>query len=318
VTIAFLQLESVTFEETGLPAKTLAKDGWTVVLNGSQVWSRKATISFNGTVNGTYPLLVTGPAGYVETTGNLSTVRVSGATSISIAFATGRTLSFTVSERGLAKHQEWCISLDHATSCTTQSSQRFVNLTWSPTYGTYSFALLSPLSGQKVAVTGAGSSGGIAQRLYMSRTSHYLCTFVYDYRVTFTETGAPAGTWSVAIGKDRASNSTADPIYFELPNGTYGYKIVSIPGYTSVGSPKKILVDGAPASVVVTFTGKHDKSSPALTPLAPLFGGPVVVGSSRGRRAVARTAHPGISTAGPDPGSLQRELSGQTRPVGRE
>jgi len=246
----------VWYNETGIPAKTLAKDGWTVSVAGLERWSSKSSIEFASVAAGTYAVLLTGPSGYVETTGILNTLRVTGPTSVAVSFAKGKTYTLTFMEKGLAKGQSWCVSLDGAKSCSRTTSQKFVNLTASSVYGDYSYAVLSPLADQqitaKVGKTVVASSGSLD--LTGSETVAY--TFAYAYAVTFTETGLTTGTlWSVTIGKLTESSKGAT-IEFNLTNGTYSYKIGAIGGYTSAGMPKKAVVNGAATSVAVTYTKK--------------------------------------------------------------
>jgi hypothetical protein len=286
------QLYGLTITESGLPARTLAKDGWTVVLGGIRQWSTHATISFTGLANGTYPVLVTGPNGYVETTGALTTVKVSGSTPVAVAFAKGKTLTLTFTEKGLAKGQSWCVSIDNATACTKAASQKFVNLTASSVYGDYSYAVVSPLVGQHITAaigkTTVLTSGSLD--LVASTTIAY--TFAYDYAVTFTETGAPSGTWSVTIGTTTLSNNTGEPIVFHLVNGTYSYKIGAIFGYKSSGSPKRVVVPTA-VSVTVTYTKKK-----MPVPHAEGVGNVVATSVPRlGARAGAESAVVGVGGA---------------------
>lgn len=276
----------VQFEETGLAPRALARYGWTVVFNGSRRWSTSPLIEFTKVAVGTHPVLVTGPSGYVVTSGVLDVVNVSGPTLVAVTFAKEKTLALTFTEKGLAKDQTWCVRLDNATSCTAKTSQKFVNLTASRLYGQDSYAIVSPLSGQritaKIGVTAVPINGTLT--LVTSTTVAY--TFVYDYAVVFTQTGLTSGTWTVTMDKETLGEVVTSPITFEVPNGTYGYKIGPVAGYTSASSPKKATVNGASTSVTVTYTAKKGKSSPTLSPLVPLVLAPTLPGvrAARPRR----------------------------------
>ena len=178
-------------------------------------------------------------------------------------FTKGKTLTATFTEKGLAKNQVWCVSLDNATQCTAKTSQKFVNLTQSGGvggYGNYSYALLSPLGGQHITAAIGKSPAPTSGILYLPVSQTVAYTFVYYYTVTFTETGLPTSppwAWSVTIGKTMLSNASGQPIVFALANGTYSYKATaSFTGWTSSGLPKKAVVNGAATTVAVTFTKK--------------------------------------------------------------
>jgi hypothetical protein len=254
---------TVQLVETGLPAKVLAKSGWTVVFNGTVVHGFGPTIAIPGVFYGACSVLVTGPAGYVSSQSGSVTVLEN--TTVNVAFAKGRTVTLTFGERGLAKGQSWCVSVDGASECTAKTSQKYVNLTAGLTYD---YAVLSPLGGQNLTqkvgkVTTYGPLGAVTP----TGSVKVSLTFAYRYAVTFTETGAPSGSWSVTIKGVTLSNGTGDPITFHLVNGTYGYRIGPISGYTSSGSPRRAVVPTA-VSVAVTFTprkGTSRSSALALT-----------------------------------------------------
>jgi len=261
---------TVTFAESGIPPRTLVRDGWTIVLDGSPVRTTSSTLSFPGIPAGTYGLLVTGPSGYRVGLGAFNpngTLLVSGNTTVPVSFGTGGTLTLTFSEKGLAARQEWCVALDHATSCSTKPTQRFGNLT--PTgssagyFLSYGYGVVSPLRGQEITATIGRTLAPVKGSLSLTTSASIAYRYVYRYNVTFTEFGAPNGTWSVTLGGTTLSNRTGDPINFSEPNGTYAYKIGAISGYTSLGSPGKASVHGTATSVFVSFASKTPKRGPA-------------------------------------------------------
>ncbi|HEV8049623.1 MAG TPA: thermopsin family protease [Thermoplasmata archaeon] len=74
------------------------------------------------------------------------------------------------------------------------------------------------------------------------------------HKVTFTETGLPPTTpWSVDLNGTVTSGSGPSITFFD-PNGSYGYTIGSVPGYTPTVGSGTVAVHGAPVSVSVTFT----------------------------------------------------------------
>jgi YVTN family beta-propeller protein len=252
---------ALTFAESGIPAKTLAKYGWTVVLNGTVEHSTTAEMNFTEP-NGTYPYLIAGPAGYQENnvdlggsgTLTIDNGKVNGYTPpVNSIFERKPTSTLKFAERGLPKGQAWCVELEGWRTCSSKTTDRYLNLT----PGTYSYSVVSPLgrqnTSQKVGKTTTyGANGTVA----LAKSTTVQLTFAYRYEVTFTETGAPAGTWSVTIKGHALSNATGDPIVFYLVNGTYAYKIGAELGYRSHGLPTKVLISGGPASATVTFTKK--------------------------------------------------------------
>jgi hypothetical protein len=73
------------------------------------------------------------------------------------------------------------------------------------------------------------------------------------YSITFVETGLPTGTWwSVHVGGWILSG-TGSNMSFELRNGTYAFRIATIPGYSSSAAPNPVRVTGGSATVTVTF-----------------------------------------------------------------
>ncbi len=69
-----------------------------------------------------------------------------------------------------------------------------------------------------------------------------------EYAVSFSETGLPVGTpWSVALatGVDNSTNGTS--VNFTVPNGTYEYLVVDVPGYHQSSLPYlgNVTVSGA-------------------------------------------------------------------------
>jgi len=247
---------TVTFTENGILAKTLAKDGWTVELNGTQKHSFTTTIGFLGMPNGSYFLLVTGPLAYVSSA--TKSVLVSGPTSVPVAFSKGKTVTLTFSEKGLPKTsgvtQPWCVAVDGDRQCTAKTSQKYTNLT----PGTYSYAVVSPLAGQNITQkVGLSTTYGPSGSITLATSAKVALTFAYRYAVTFTESGPYSGTWSITIKAVTLSNTSAGPIVFHLQNGTYGFSVHAVTGYSRAPVAGHFTVAGAPVSKSITFTLKR-------------------------------------------------------------
>ena len=240
----------VTFTETGLPAKTLAKDGWTVVLNGTRKHAFGAVLSFR-IGEGNFGLLVTGPSGYTSNAhGSISL----GATprTIAVTFTKGRTVTLTFAQKGIRTGHPLCVSVNDFSQCTEGTHEKFTNLT----AGTYNYSVTAPAA--NVSLRLGKTPESLSGSLDVAHSEKLVLTHRFTYAVTFTEDGLSSGTWSVKVGKvteTAAWNATI--VFTGLGNGTYAYRIGSEPGFTSSGIPaKKVLVAGANAGVTVAFARK--------------------------------------------------------------
>ncbi len=74
-----------------------------------------------------------------------------------------------------------------------------------------------------------------------------------QYSVTFTQSGLSSGvTWSVTLNGSTRS-SAGSSIGFSEPNGTYGFTVGAVTGYTISPASGAVTVSGAPVSSTVTF-----------------------------------------------------------------
>lgn len=84
-----------------------------------------------------------------------------------------------------------------------------------------------------------------------------------DYNITFSESGLATGTqWSVTLGST-TSNATTGNITFEVGNGSYGFSVSPVSGYsgrplsgnvTVSGSSQNVTIDWNTSSYAVLFT----------------------------------------------------------------
>lgn len=248
---------TVTFTETGLTTKELAKPGWSVEVGGVlESTTTATTLSFN-LANGTYPYLVMGPAGDTVL-GNPAggTLTVAGAAqNWPFTFAKGKTAVLTFTAKGLAVDRNWCVEVSGLTLCSTGKSVKFPALALGP----YDYAVVSPLAGQtvtgNVGKTTAVLTGGSTQTLDLVKSTTVALTFAYEYAVTFAESGLTSGTWSITVKGHTETAAWDRAIQFNLTNGTYAYKIGGEMGYIGTGSPARAVVPTS-VSVTVTFTKK--------------------------------------------------------------
>ena len=144
--------------------------------------------------------------------------------------------SVTFTESGLPSGTSWSVTLNGNTESSTTNT-----ISFSEPNGTYSYVVASV-----TGYTASPSSGTITVN---GANVNIAVTFtpvpVKTYTVTFTENGLPSGTfWSVTLN-GAIYNSTTDTKTFLVPNGTYSYTIVSVPGYSASPSFGNITVNGA-------------------------------------------------------------------------
>jgi len=256
---------TVSFTESGIPLKKLAKDGWMVDFNGTHLHTTQPSISLTGIPNGSYQALITGPSGCRLAGGAGGTLDfrqpwvVSGPTTFHLKFVKGRTVTLSFSQNGLSKSnpQAWGVALGVQGGIylipSTTHSYRYLDLT----PGIYGFYVAAPVDGQNITQrVGGVAAYGPTGTINLTRTMTVGLTFAYRYSVTFTATGITSGRWSITVKGHTETALWNHTIQFNLTNGTYAYKIGSAVGYKSVGAPPKASVNGAATTITVKFTKK--------------------------------------------------------------
>jgi len=246
---------ALTCTEHGLPPKTLAKSGWTVVLNGTAVHATNASLTFLALPNGTYPQLILGPKGYGAV--NSGQVTVFGTTSENVTMGKIKAVTLSFHEKGVPKGHAWCVSVDGYGQCTsTSKSLTYPNLA----LGTYNYSVLRPEQNVTVLLgkTAEPTSGPIP----LTKSVKLVLTYLPTYLLKFTEIGLSSGSWSVSVKGTTETAAAGSAIYFALGNGTYAYKVGTISGYGSVGIPKKPLVNGPGTTVTIAFALKTVVAGP--------------------------------------------------------
>ncbi len=244
----------VSFTETGLPIKgkrwSVTLDGYPEATPGTARTSTVTSVSF-AVLNGTYPYLIVGPAGFEVATpappeGNLTTN--GSALSEAVTFVRGPTYSLTFHEVGLAAGSKWCVAVG-SPLCSTKSTVVFKNLT----PGSYSYAVGAIPGATTLVKEGPAWSAEALGASLVSRSTTVQVRFAYP--VTFQETGLVAPfTWSVsAEGETGTSAANSTTVVLDLTNGTQGFSVHAEPGYLRSPASGRLVVDGRPASVSVTF-----------------------------------------------------------------
>jgi len=150
--------------------------------------------------------------------------------------------SLSVSESGLPSGTAWSITVNGTTYATSASS-----LTVPEYNGSYAWSapsvsgfLVSGVASGTTTVNGAGVSLALSFQ-------------AVTYAVTFAETGLPVGTnWSVQIDGSAYSSSAAS-LSVALPNGTYGYTLLGVPGFIPTATVGSLTIASAGASQSVTY-----------------------------------------------------------------
>ena len=231
---------SVVFSESGLPSGTT----WSVTLAGAPESSTGSAIVFSE-ANGTYPYTVGSVAGYsASPTAGSATVAGSPVT-VPITFTPVR-YTVTFGESGLPSGTGWSVTLAGVPSSSTGPS-----ITFSEPNGTYAYTVgavpgysASP-SGGSVTMSGSSPTIGIV----FTRSTH-----TTTYAISFTESGLPGGTsWSVTLN-DSTVASTSSSIGFSEANGSYGYLVGHVAGFTASPTSGIVSVAGAPVTIPITFS----------------------------------------------------------------
>lgn len=156
-----------------------------------------------------------------------------------IAFEPSETYNLSFAESGLAKGTQWNITI---AGVAVNSTTPWINI--SLENGSYAYRI-DGLPGLTTNWTGTATVNGGPVRINV--------TFVVTtYPVTFTESGLPKGTvWNVSVGGQATSSSTSS-LAIDLPNGTFAYAVVPIPGYTATWRGS-VTVSAAPQTVGLVF-----------------------------------------------------------------
>lgn len=261
-----LQTYPVTFTESGLPPSPLSKHGWSVSLDGATIHSFTDSITFPAVPNATIPVLVTGPAGYRET--SVVAVDVTGPATVPVTFSKGRTYAAAFAEEGLPAGRGWCVTFHGASECGSSTILRFQNLS----SGSYVGLGASASSWSQPIWIALGSASPIplaaAGPLVVPKELRVTVIFGQEFQVTFGETGLSYWYWLVSIDGSKWSAPWNGPLVFDLVNGTYGYTVGKEAGYRVSGG--RTVVSGMPGAVIVHFSSKG--KAQAVRPVPEIAG----------------------------------------------
>ncbi len=242
VPITFAQVTyKLTLTETGLPA---GAEWWTNVTGESPQSSTTSTITLMLT-NGSYTYSISTADKTYQATGGGFTVNGIGVPE-SVLF-TVVTYTVTFRESGLPPGTNWSVTLPGQNLSSTSSS-----LTFAEQNGSYDFTVTAPAG--YVCAPGSGtlsiSGKGVTQSIACTKK----VTITPTYKLSFTESGLPAGVaWAMTVN-GVTMTSTTTTITFLEPNGTYTYMVIVPQGYTVSPAYGSTSVNGQSTTLSVTFT----------------------------------------------------------------
>lgn len=158
--VAFVQLDTLTIEESGLPAGT----SWSAVVNGVRETTTGPTLDFTVSAGGSYAYQVLPVAGYTVSPARGS-VTVGSSTYLLATTFSVVSYPVTFSEQGLAAGTAWSVTVDGTlyTSSGTSLTVYLPNGTFTYLYDNVSGYTLGTTAGSvKVQGAGAGVTAGYA------------------------------------------------------------------------------------------------------------------------------------------------------------
>lgn len=175
------------------------------------------------------------------------------------SLALGGSYPLTFCESALPSGTPWSVTVGSSTIGSTTGT-----ISFSEPNGTYSYQV-GPIPGWRTP----NLSGSVA--VNEAPASILVPWTVVPYPVTFTENGLPPGTvWSVTLGGTLYRSNATSITAFE-PNGTYGYILGIVAGWTTAESRGLVVVNVTPVQVVVNWTQVtyvvtfHESGLPPMT-----------------------------------------------------
>ena len=142
---------------------------------------------------------------------------------------------------GLPAGEEWSVTFGGSTISSTTDS-----ITAYETPGTYSYQVNPNPDFYSNISTGSVTVTDVSISLYIGWIRE-------AYQVEFKEQGlAPGSAWSVTLAGSATSSFTGN-IVFNMKNGTYGFSVNMIPGYTIFPAKGNLTVSGSNLNVTVYF-----------------------------------------------------------------
>lgn len=230
-------VNSLTFYEFGLPAGT----NWSVTLGTQTLSSTGTSITFNEP-DGNYSYSVASSDKSFEPLTPSGYINYSQPTAITLTYVEVYNVSFT--ETGLPSGTAWYVNITGMASSGPITSTSY---TTSLQNGSYTFSVSTDNKSFSPSYTSTFTVNGAPVPVAV-KFAEVL------YKVTFTETGLPAGSaWSVTLN-GVTNTSTSSTIVLMEPNGSYTFSVSTTnPAYGPSAATSTFTVKGAAQSVSVSF-----------------------------------------------------------------
>lgn len=225
----------VSFTESGLPSGT----SWGVYVNGTLSTSSTSIIIFP-VLNGTYSYEIVEPGGYIAQPQSGTFTIAGGSETEKIVFSPF-TYIVEFSETGLSAYTSWSVTFDGVTNTSDTS-----DICFSAPNGTYTYSVH--------AISNFTVSPDYGTLTVNGKDMIINITFTQSgYSVTFSESGLPIGNeWSIEFNGS-VSVSTDSTIVFYASNGTYGFSVGVVPGWTPSLDSGNLTVDGLDIVIDIFF-----------------------------------------------------------------
>ncbi|MDG6913622.1 MAG: hypothetical protein JRN35_11175, partial [Nitrososphaerota archaeon] len=159
----------------------------------------------------------------------------------------GYTETFT--ESGLPTGITWSVTLNGSTL-----SSATATITFQEPNGTYAYTVTPPAG---YTANPASASLTVAGKALSESVTFTKTSVRTTYSITFAESGLATGaSWSVTLNGSTQS-STAATITFKEVNGSYGFTVGTVSGYTASPPSGTVKVNGASTGQAVTFTSSN-------------------------------------------------------------
>jgi hypothetical protein len=185
------------------------------------------------------------PANGIITLGNQSTCVVRASSPCSTYGCAVYSVAFR--ETGLPTGTSWQVDLNGGNQTATS---KLTSILFQLANGTYTFAVSGVLGYDPTPANGSFlvAGGGVVTNVTFSVVAPTV------YSVTFIETGLePGSDWSVTLAGS-AAQSTSTTLTFDMPNGTYGFTVTRVQGFSLATNMGLVNVSGEPVSVELNFS----------------------------------------------------------------
>ncbi|MGC8701088.1 MAG: hypothetical protein ACP5F1_05600 [Thermoplasmata archaeon] len=157
-----------------------------------------------------------------------------------------KTYPVTFMESGLPAGTYWGITINGTTFSSSSNTLNF-----NEPNGSYYYRVIVPSGFTAKPLDGTFTVSGFSVSMAISFSK----ALKGPYRITFTETGLPAGTeWVVESPSTFMYNSTNNTLIFYEPNGTYFYEVFTYTNYYASIPQGNFTVQGGPVNISVIFS----------------------------------------------------------------